>query len=240
MADVYGPPGLAINGLDEVVYILGNVTPYVGMRSGPTGLSVFTLINEKLRTELRALIFKCRREGEPVFGGRRSLNSVDGPLSFRLAVRPLSSDGSRDLPNGLLIAFELQSGGREKRRKSDSAELDATTHTRVLELEQELASAQEHLRTVIEELETSNEELQSMTEELQSANEELQTANEELQSSNEELLTVNDELEVKSNELENTLADLQDILFSTEYPLVVVDANLRVTRFVPAVGQILD
>lgn len=247
VADVYGPPGLAINGLDEVVYILGDVTPYVGMRSGPTGLSVFTLINEKLRTELRALIFKCRREGAPAFGVRRSLNAVDGPLSFRLAVRPLGFDGSRELPNGLLIAFELQSGGREKRRKSDSAELDATTHTRVLELEQELAGAQEHLRTVIEELETSNEELQSMTEELQSSNEELQatneelqTANEELQSTNEELLTVNDELEVKSHELENALADLQNILYSTEYPLIVVDANLRVTRFVPAVGQILD
>ncbi|MBA4749703.1 MAG: PAS domain-containing protein [Alphaproteobacteria bacterium] len=66
------------------------------------------------------------------------------------------------------------------------------------------------MQTVVEELETSNEELQSTNEELQSSNEELETANEELQSTNE---------------------DLNNIKESIDYPILVVNKELKITRF---------
>ena len=94
------------------------------------------------------------------------------------------------------------------------------------------------MQTTIEELEASNEELQSMveefqstTEELQSGNEELQTTNEELQSTNEELQTVNDELKSKSDELSHANDDLQNILNVALSGVVVLDDQLRVTRY---------
>jgi two-component system CheB/CheR fusion protein len=101
------------------------------------------------------------------------------------------------------------------------------------------------LQTSIEELEASNEELQSMveefqstTEELQSGNEELQTTNEELQSTNEELQTVNDELKTKSEELAQANDDLQNILNIALSGIIVLDDQLRITRYSAASKEI--
>lgn len=243
----YAPPALTINRFDEVVYILGDVEPFVAIRSGPTAFNVFALIKDRFRTELRALVYKCRRECQPVSGARHAQESKAGG-AVRLAVRPLPKEKDNEDGGLWLIAFErvelLSSQGRRGRAGKVAEPVDPE---RLLELERELTATQEHLQTVIEELETSNEELQSLTEELQSANEELQstneelqTSNEELQSTNEELLTVNDEMEVKSRELETALADLQNILGSTEYPLLVVDKHLRITRYVPAVDLLIE
>ena len=247
VVDHYAPPTLAVNRSDEVVYILGDVEPYVAMRAGPTALNVFGLIQDRFRTELRALVYKCRREHQAVFGGRHGLPGK-GERTVRIAVRQIPRDKDGDSSDHLLISFEPVESGRGAGKGGRAAKDPGLTDPdRLQELERELTSTQEHLQTVIEELETSNEELQSLTEELQSANEELQstneelqTSNEELQSTNEELLTVNDELEVKSRELETALADLQNILGSTEYPLLVVDRQLRITRYVPATDQLVE
>ncbi|NJD06415.1 MAG: EAL domain-containing protein [Methylococcaceae bacterium] len=243
----YAPPAVAISQSDDIVYILGDAEPFLTIRSGPTAFNVFALIKDEYRTELRALVYKCRREHKPVLGSRHALEGK-GAGAVRIAVRPLPKDKDNDQGDVLMIAFEpvdsIPVQGKRGRSGRISQQADPD---RLLELERELTATQEHLRTVIEELETSNEELQSLTEELQSANEELQstneelqTSNEELQSTNEELLTVNDEMEVKSRELETTLADLQNILGSTEYPLLVVDKHLRITRYVPAVEQLIE
>lgn len=110
-----------------------------------------------------------------------------------------------------------------------------------------MTNTRTHLNIVVEELETSNEELQSLNEELQSANEELQstneelqTSNEELQSTNEELLTVNEELQVKSTELERTTFDLINVKQSLDFPLIVVNTQLRITQTNSACTEIAD
>ena len=238
----YAPPSIVISANDEMINSVGDITGILTIRSGPTGLNIFNLIDNKLRAELRALIFKCRREQKPVLGARHTLsNAQNKEIQIRLSVRNLEDDNS-DL---LVISFEPV----EDKLLTLKPMEDATEQPEslvVLELEHELATTREHLQTVVEELETSNEELQSLNEELQSSNEELQstneelqTSNEELQSTNEELLTVNDELNVKSRELEILTNDLQNIQDSIDFPLIVVDLNLRVTRFVPATDQVV-
>lgn len=241
LQEAYGPPSVVISANDEVIHTSGEIAPFLGFHAGPAGLNVYDLINDHLRAELRALVYRCRRETIPVCGGRHTLAIRSVDTSIRMAVRGLTESNS-DL---LLICFE--SAAELPTASAFSGEsAEGQNDSMILELEHELTTTREHLQTVVEELETSNEELQSVNEEMQSANEELQsmneelqTSNEELQSTNEELLTVNDELQVKSRELESLAADLQNIQDSIDFPLIVVDTHLRVMRFVPATDQII-
>ena len=91
-----------------------------------------------------------------------------------------------------------------------------------------------------EELRSANEELQASYEELQSINEELQTAREELQASNEELRTVNDELAAKNVEFSDLYVYLENLINSTNLPIIVVDKSLRIRRVTPSASRVIN
>ena len=91
-----------------------------------------------------------------------------------------------------------------------------------------------------EELKTANEEILSSNEELQSTNEELETAKEELQSVNEELTTVNEQLQNRNQELTRLNDDSTNLLGSGNVPMVVLGIDLRIRRFTPAAGKVLN
>jgi two-component system, chemotaxis family, CheB/CheR fusion protein len=116
---------------------------------------------------------------------------------------------------------------------------------KVKRLEQELATAKEHLRSVIENQEVTNEELQSANEEilssneeLQSTNEELETAKEELQSTNEELSTVNDELRGRNIHITGGRQDLRDLF--TDVSIAVVGSDLQIRQLTPPLRKLFD
>lgn len=114
----------------------------------------------------------------------------------------------------------------------------------IARLNAELNAMRAQLRTMLEEHESAREELKSSEEELlssneefQSTNEELETAKEELQSLNEELSTTNDELRYRNHELKTLhdevvrARDYADAIIDTmSEPLLVLEADLRVTR----------
>ncbi len=106
-------------------------------------------------------------------------------------------------------------------------------------LRDELQSTVEQLESTNEEYRASHEELLSLNEELQSNNEELQASKEELQSLNEEMVTVNRQLEDRNVELRSTSADLSNLLVSTDIPIIFLDRELRVRRFMPAATQLM-
>ncbi|MCB1766785.1 MAG: PAS domain S-box protein [Candidatus Competibacteraceae bacterium] len=195
-----------------------------------------------LRAELRALVYRCRRDLQLAQGSAWPIEINGQRYTVTPVVSPLDV-GRKAL---LLISFPVTRLEEEGKRAVVSATSDERDNLIIRELEQELANTRTHLNVVVEELETSNEELQSLNEELQStneelqsANEELQTANEELQSTNEELLTVNEELQVKSAELEITASDLINVKESLTFPLIVVDEQLRITQVNAACSAIV-
>jgi two-component system CheB/CheR fusion protein len=125
--------------------------------------------------------------------------------------------------------------------------LPADHNEQIAVLEQELRTKDEYLHTTLEEMETSNEELkstneemQSVNEELQSTNEELETSKEELQSVNEELSTVNAELQTKVFDLSRANNDMNNLLAGTGVGTLFLDNQLRITRFTPAVTQVIN
>ena len=114
-------------------------------------------------------------------------------------------------------------------------------------LRDELRAKEEYLQSTHEELETANaeltsslEEMQSVNEEMQSVNEELETSKEELQSVNEELATVNNELGVKVDDLSRINDDMNNLLAGTGIATVFVDHQLRLLRFTPMAGQLIN
>jgi len=106
-------------------------------------------------------------------------------------------------------------------------------------LEAELLATRERLQEMVLELQGSHERIDLANEELTASNEELQSTNEELKSVNEDLYTLNGELEVKNSALANLNRDYDHLLASAEIGTVFLDAELRVRRFSPAIGDFL-
>ncbi len=108
------------------------------------------------------------------------------------------------------------------------------------ETRERLQSLVEEYETALEELKSANEELVSINEELQSTNEELETSREEAQSVTEELQTVNNELERKVEELDQAHDNLSNLFDVTEIATVILDPDLMVRSFTPAIKRIFN
>ena len=237
ISDLYGPASLVLNAHDEVVYASGGAENILNMKAGAISLSILDMLEKPVRAELRALVHKCRREGREVFGSPQILTLKGEKDLFRFVVRLFDAERTE----WILVSLEkapVNLPSESERVIQKEANQQHPREWLVSELEQELTATRERLATVVEELEitnealqTTNEELQSANEEYQSTNEELQTTNEEFQSANEELQTVNDELRSKSDEAEHVNYALQNILQSVKDPIIVVDRELRITRF---------
>lgn len=234
VAKTYGPPTIVVNDEDTIIYTFGDVESYLDRQEGLTTLNLIELIRQDMRAEMRALVFKARRETKPVKGSiyesRGSDNTTD---SCQICVSPYANQ----LSNWLYISFVSKSDDRHSVLAAGK-DVDASDERAVTILKSELNQTRDNLQTVVEELETSNEqlqvyieELQSSNEEYQSANEELQTVNEELQSTNEELLTVNDELEERTRTQEQLSNDIVNIQGSLEIPMFIVNEDFRIKVF---------
>jgi len=234
LTKAYAPPSVVVDDSFVILHVSGDVRDFLSISSGKFGTDILSLVRDDLRPSLRAMLHKAFREGEHENIHRIRVSSKGDIPPVLIGVRLI------DLPDRnesySVISFEQQ----DIQTDADGAivDVDGSNEERVREIEQELSATREHLQTVVEELETSNEEMQSLNEELQASNEELQssneeleTSNEELQSTNEELTTVNEELQVKSNELSIANTDLANLRDSIQYPLIVVDAKLRIMMF---------
>ncbi len=242
LAKRFAPASTVVNQHNEIMYSYGDLSELISVRSGPASLDILTMVHDALRSTLRALLYKVRREAVT---STDRYEQVVIPLQDEKSQRLLVAPFDPNRPGWLLIAF--QSIGRSLGSDHDPSlnEGDDDNQLRIA-LEHELFSTRESLQTVVEELETTNEELQAANEELQSSNEEfqstneeLQTTNEELQSSNEELLTLNDELQEKTRQYERLANQLKNILNSVDTPLLVVDNNLRTTRFTSTIDILI-
>lgn len=228
--DRYAPPNVLVNKDFKVVRLNGALDAFMQLPQGDITVNVLDLIIAPLRLELRLLLQKAERERDLI---RSRPIDVSSTLRVTLVVVPAASDQNLVIFEAVAPPDTAPANDGESTAASASA-----SAFKVRELEQELIATRDHLKTNIEELAASNEalrsineEFQTTTEELQSSNEELQTTNEELQSTNEELQTVNDELTAKTDELANANVDLEGILNAVTDGIVVLDADMRVTRY---------
>ncbi len=240
---LYAPRAVLVDERMQVCYVRGDLSPYLRFSDGAVDLNLVRLCRESVRGAVRALLYRARQASGPVRSQQLVVEDAGESHAVVLVACRHELDGRDE--SMVLLVFEQVDQLPET--EAASAVAHPGDDTVVAALERELEATREQLQTTVEELETTNEELQSANEELhsaneelQSANEELETSNEELQSTNEELRTVNQELQIKSDELALANADLQNILNSVGFPLVVLDRKLRITRHTPAARELFD
>ena len=239
---LYGPAGVVINEALDVVQFRGKTSPYLEAAPGRASLNLLKMLREGLLLEVRGAVEQARRMGEPVKKKITPVEGIQGPRGVEVEVIPL-----QPTPHGRHFLILFTDGPpaepavvKEKRGKP--AEVG-----QIEQLKHEVVSTRQYLQSIIEEQEATNEELQSANEEilssneeLQSINEELETAKEELQSTNEELTTVNEELQNRNTGLSLTNDDLNNLLSSVNIAIVMLGSDLRIRRFTPMAGRILN
>jgi two-component system CheB/CheR fusion protein len=235
-----GPAAVAITPSGQVLHSFGAVDRYLRLTSGAPTLDVVTLARAYLRPTLRSALRSAAKKHKEVAVDVVEVRGAKRRSHLRIIVSPVRG---RHADGVTLVIFE------ERRALSGASVPRVSVKQRELVrmLESELKAAKEEQQSLIDQLESSNEELKaaneetvSMNEELQSTNEELVGSKEELQSLNEELTTLNGQLQEKVEELSIANDDLTNLFTATDSATVFVDGGLRVTRFTPAAGRLLN
>jgi len=224
-------PCLVLDSQHDLVEVIGDVTPYCQLPEGRINRVAITFLRPELQAEARALFLVARADGLPATSQALHLEHLD--RFVKLEARPLQVGDQELTVLSFLPAVESDPTPTPLRR-------DSAFDQEIERLERDLLLSQESLRRSLvdleeanEELEAATEELQATSEELQSSNEELEASNEELQATNEELATLNQQLRNRGDELQLLNNDLENIQSSLNQGMVLVDRDLRVTRFTP-------
>lgn len=252
LLDRFVPPALVVTNDKEIREFIGETGRYLTHPPGAATKHVLKLAREGLAPAIGQALDEAENTEDAVRKTHVPYEAPTGHDRTTVEVIPLTDPAS-----GYLIIF-LEDADHE-RTTVRSALTSAWSHLervippggsgsdRVEELEDELTSTREYLRSVIEQYEATNEELRSANEEalsaneeLQATNEELETAKEELQATNEELVTLNDELEQRNREMQQVNDDLENLLSSVKLPIVMVDQNLKIRRFTPDAKKLFN
>ncbi|HTV88833.1 MAG TPA: CheR family methyltransferase [Stellaceae bacterium] len=247
--DQFAPAHVVVTRDGDVIHFSNRTGKYLENAPGAPNRNVMMMARRGLRVDLRTTLAEAVES-------RRSIRragirvQVDDRIQFiDLSVEPLPD---RDVEPLFLIVFSDLGSPLTPEQLVPLAVPDQATSTE--QIERELRDTRERLQSMVEEYETAleelksaneelvsiNEELQSSNEELQSSNEELETSREEAQSVNEELHTVNSELQRKVEELDRANENLRSLFDGTEIATVVVDRNLVIRSFTPAIRSIFN
>ncbi|WP_296618281.1 CheR family methyltransferase [Marivirga sp.] len=228
----YVPDAVVFNSSFELIHTTGNTNKWLKLPIGEFSMNILRMIPEKVSLIFELTANKLIQKKEAV-----SLKNVEiqddmakifDSHHINIHFKQLEISGTP-----LFIAFFISTEKQHTNIKPAKIDLDLASKERIELLEHELKHNKENLQSTIEELESSNEELQS-------SNEELQTSNEELESVNEELYSVNAEFQEKVEELSETNNDLDNLIRSTNIPILFLDNELNIRRFTPAVKGILN
>jgi two-component system CheB/CheR fusion protein len=243
----YTPPCVIVDENSEILYLHGETNKFLQPPSGDATFNIIGMVKNSLKTELITALRKTIQTDEETIFKKLVVDVNDTNKLINLKVIPIKD--SEYMKGLMLIIFEEIDNKSVDMTELElnNDEIDVFRKKSIVQLEGELNSTKEYLRSTIEELETTNEELKSANEELQSSNEELQSTNEELgtskeelQSVNEELVTVNSELQNKLEELTQANNDMNNLLANTNNATVFLNLNFQIVRYTPAVTKVIN
>jgi two-component system, chemotaxis family, CheB/CheR fusion protein len=240
----YSPPALVVDSNLQIVHLQGNVGPFLAPTPGEPSFHLVRMMRPELLAETRAAIHEARKESATVRReGIRFRRNGDSAV-VDIHVSPMQSRHSTE--DDFLVVFR-EMPAPPPPPKNSKAQADKAKDGELVRKERELANLRDQLHNLLqdheaadEEVRSMNEEILSSNEELQSTNEELETAKEELESTNEELTTLNDELQKRNADLSQTSDDLTNVLVAVNIPIVILDSEMRIRRFTPAAGEVLN
>lgn len=228
--------GIYIDQNFEVKQAAGAYKKYIDLPDSGFNFNLTKLVHPDLGIALNVAVRKAMKENQPVSMRRVKVGSGDKMRQVNIVVKPYLQQ--REYTEQFLFIVLQDDEKPSKIKVAGYSKLNAGEH--IEELERELRETRENLQAVIEEIESANEELQSTNEEMVSTNEELQSTNEELQSLNEELHTVSAEHQLKIKELLDLNDDLNNFFKNSDIGQILIDRNLVVRRFSPAVTKLIN
>jgi two-component system, chemotaxis family, CheB/CheR fusion protein len=220
MLDAYTPAAVVIDHALHVEQLRGRTDDYLEDRLDPGSRNLLQLVRPSMVADLRTAIDRAIKTGKAT-RRERALVKFDGKTrEVNIEVVPFKMAAS-DKSWMLVIFDETTKGARPGRLLEVLGK--TPRQCEMSEMRRELSATQ-----------SAGQEMLSRNEDLQLINEELETAKEELQSTNEELTTLNDELSNRNLEMMQLTNDLDNLLTSVQFPIVMVDSTLTVRRATPA------
>jgi two-component system CheB/CheR fusion protein len=220
---------------DDVIEVIGEVSRWCWVAEGHHSSHVVALVRDELRPAVRSLLLTVRQGA--IERAERSITTSGGAVVVSVCQLDDRAAAAGEPGSGAMVVSFVEPPppvARSGTGPPGSGDPDAARMLR------ELASTEAALQATIEQLSITNEEFQALNEELQAASEELQASNEEVHASNEELEATNEELsslnlelEHRGNALATANADLENIQASLTSGLVLLDRDLRITRYTP-------
>ena len=234
LVEMFADAGAILGESGEVMFTFGDVSRWLTIPRGQISTNLIDLVSSAAAESLAFALRQARNSNDCVHVGR--IPALYGGQEGDLDLLHLpSTDGQP----GLDVLLVGRRSGAAATSVSAEISLDEVARRHISQLERELHATRESLQVTIEELETTNEEMQSVNEELMASNEELQSTNEELHAVNEELYSVNTEHQQRIGNLTKVSADFENVLAATSIGLVILDHELAVRRFTPAVETAL-
>ncbi len=256
--DIVAPRAILIDRHWQILYINGDVNPFLQHASGVPSDDLLGKLRSELKSRLRDGVRKAFSEKQavklsclldqqgvivPVPIEIRLLDDTEHEEAFALIIFGGGNNDSdlkqTDFPE---TPSSIEPQDTEPAIAASDDEMAATIRhleNELIAVKDELQSSLEQFEISHEEYKASNEEVMSVNEELQSTNEELETSKEELQSLNEELSTVNQQLASKIDELETKHADLENLISATEIPTICLDNELMIRWFTPSTQSLI-
>ncbi|HEY9005232.1 MAG TPA: CheR family methyltransferase, partial [Ohtaekwangia sp.] len=213
----------------------GNFKYFLMFPEDNFNFNLLKLVKPQLSAMLSICVRKAIAQNERAVMKHILIPNGPEPQYVHITVKPFFQQ-----PEHSFLCVILEEEDLEGKVITTSEETSGIGEDRIQELERELKETRENLQAILEESETTNEELQSSNEELISTNEELQSTNEELQSLNEELHTVSGEHQLRIKELLELNDDLNNYFTNSEIGQILIDKNMQVRRFTPAVKRIVN
>lgn len=228
----YTPPNVIINDQMEIVYIHGDISPFLQPSQGKATFNLLKMAREGLAFELRNAFHKVRTTNIPSTKENIPMKIKGVLMHTTIQIIPLEGC----VNPYYLIIFELSEPAKiAPGPYGDDSHIINEYMDRITHLEMELAHTREDMRLITEAQETVSEELQSANEEMLSSNEELQSLNEELESSKEELINSNEELRILIDQLQQknkqieAINDYTETIMSTIHEsMVVIDSRFNI------------
>lgn len=234
LLDRYVPPSLLVDENGQVVHCFGDAGDWLKAPRGRPSLAVLDMVKDELRAPLASAITRVKRTGLPITLARLAL----GDPAHRTRLERLVVEVPATPQKGrrcLLVSFDNRPSHGEPAAAADAA-LDAADDDATEPGAGELSRTQ----TLERDLSIAEESLKSTILDLEAANQELQSANQELVATNEEMHQAGIEHQRKIEALEELGQDLDNLLASTAQATLLVDADLVVRRFTPALADYVN
>jgi len=226
----YTPPSVLVDSANRVVHFSPTASRYVRIPGGELTLDILDLVPDAIRRRLSSGLLLVRTEQRP-WESEPFVAFVDG-AARRLRLRIELVGSSAQTSDLLLVILD---DAIEALQAAD----DPRMFDQVRKLEAELEAVHAQLTVLSRKPQVAGLRQES-EDQLRAAVEELENAREELQAVNEELISVNHENRYRIDSLAELSNDLQHLLESTGFALVLLDRELRVVRFTPRAAALLQ